>query len=299
MKQRILFCVFGILLACAGAIAQDTSGAVSRGEFEESKTTHRRASNETIAGIQSTLDLLKKIKISGYVQSQFQVDEIEGPVPSVAGGNFPPNVNSRFSIRRGRVKFAIRQRPLEYVLQIDVTQNGVGIKDAYVAILDPWVKTYGLTGGIFDRPFGFELSYSSGMREMPERTRMNQTLFPGERELGAKIEILPQEGTFRLVQPEGGHLQRRPHTANENNRHKDFIGRVGVQFPFAEENLELDGGFLVYSGKVTSTSKYVYTIDESASPVGYRVDSTGTNLNSNHERTIPTAGTSSSTTTCR
>ena len=266
MKQRILFCVFGILLASAGAIAQDTSGAVSREEFEEAETT-LDGINETIAGIQSTLDLLKKIKISGYIQSQYQVAESVGPVPSVAGGNFPSNVRSRFSVRRGRVKFAYANDLSQYVLQIDVTQNGVGIKDAYVAIIDPWVRTYGLTGGIFDRPFGFEIMYSSGLREMPERTRMYQTLFPGERELGAKIEILPQEGSFSWFNLKAGVFNGVLNTANENNRHKDFIGRAGVQFPFTEENLEIDGGFSVYSGKVTNTSKYVYTVDESASPV--------------------------------
>lgn len=284
MKQRILFCVFGILLASAGAIAQDTSGAVSREEFEEAETT-LDGINETIAGIQSTLDLLKKIKISGYLQSQYQVAEAVGPVPSVAGGNFPSNVRSRFSVRRGRVKFAYANDLSQYVLQIDVTQNGVGIKDAYVAIIDPWVRTYGLTAGIFDRPFGFEIMYSSGLREMPERTRMYQTLFPGERELGAKIEILPQEGSFSWFNLKAGIFNGVLNTANENNRHKDFIGRAGVQLPFTEENLEIDGGFSVYSGKVTNTSKYVYTIDESASPVRYQVDSAGTNLGSNHERT--------------
>ncbi len=282
MKQRILFCVFGILLACAGAIAQDTSGAVSRGEFEESKTTLEGV-EETISGIQSTLDLLKKIKISGYVQSQFQSTKIKG-TPSFAGGDFPPNVNTRFSIRRGRVKFVYENELSRYSLQIDVTQNGVAIKDAYVALLDPWVKTYGLTAGIFDRPFGFELGYSSGMWEAPERTRMNQTLFPSEQELGAKLEVLPQEGPFDWFNLRAGVFNGVLLTANENNGVKDFIGRMGVQFPFVEENMEIDGGVSLYSGKVTNTSKYVYSIDESASPIGYAVDSSASNLGGNQAR---------------
>jgi hypothetical protein len=284
MNQKILSWFFGFLITTVGALAQDTSQTVTRGEFEEAETSIDGI-NETIAGIQSTLDALKKIKISGYIQSQYQVAEAVGPVTSVAGGNFPSNVRSRFSVRRGRVKFAYVNDLSQYVLQIDVTQNGVGIKDAYVSILDPWERAFGMTAGIFDRPFGFEIMYSSGLREMPERTRMYQTLFPGERELGAKLEILPQEGPFSWFNLKAGVFNGVTNTANENNRVKDFIGRAGFQLPFTEENLEVDGGFSVYSGKVTSTSKYIYTVDESASPVRYQVDSSGSNLNSNHERT--------------
>lgn len=284
MQKSIYILVIGFLLAFAGAAAQDTSGAVTRGEFEETETSIEGI-NETLAGIQSTLDALKKIKISGYIQSQYQVAEAVGPVPSVAGGNFPSNVRSRFSVRRGRVKFAYSNDLSNYVLQIDVTQNGVGIKDAYVSVLDPWERAFGLTAGVFDRPFGFEIMYSSGSREMPERTRMYQTLFPGERELGAKLEILPQEGSFSWFNLKAGIFNGVTNTANENNRHKDFIGRAGFQLPFTEENLAVDGGISVYSGKVTATSKYIYEVDESASPLRYQVDSADANLNSNHERT--------------
>jgi hypothetical protein len=282
MLKRIQFVVFGILLALAGASAQDTSRAVTSEEYEEAETSIDGI-NETLAGIQSTLDALKKIKISGYVQSQFQSTQVKG-TSTFAGGDFPANVNTRFSVRRGRFKLVYETELSKYALQIDVTQNGVGIKEANITVLDPWVKTYGLTAGIFDRPYGFEVSYSSGLWEAPERTRLNQTLFPSEQELGAKLEINPQEGPFSLFNLKAGVFNGVLNTANENNGVKDFVGRMGVQLPFTEENMEVDGGLSLYSGKVTNTSRYVYSIDQSASPIGYAVDSSASNLGGNISR---------------
>ncbi len=276
MNQRILLCVFGILFASGGALAQDTSRAVSREEYEETEGT-LEGIGETLAAIKSTVDALSKLKISGYVQSQYQVAE-SGGIVSAAGGIFPSDVKSRFVVRRGRIKFNYVADFSQYVLQIDVTQNGVGIKDAYVSILDPWEKTFGFTAGIFDRPFGFEIGYSSGSREMPERTRVTQLLLPGERELGAKIEILPQDGPLSFFNLRAGVFNGVLNTANENNGFKDFIGRMGVQLPFREENLEIDAGVSLYSGKVTNTSKFVYSVDPSGGVNRFAVDSSASNL---------------------
>jgi hypothetical protein len=66
-------------------------------------------------------------------------------------------------------------------------------------------------------------------------------------------------------------------TANENDRNKDFIGRVGFLLPFREENFEIDGGFSLYTGKVTNTSKYFYEFDSSSPIKNFKVDSSTTN----------------------
>lgn len=54
--------------------------------------------------IKSDVDLLKRLKITGYIQAQWQMAQQPG-IESFAGGNFPANVDNRFSVRRGRVKF--------------------------------------------------------------------------------------------------------------------------------------------------------------------------------------------------
>lgn len=281
MKLKILLLLSTMLVIRSSAHTQDTSRVVTQEELSEVKGAVD-GMNETLLEMKSTLDALKKIKVSGYIQVQYQVAESAG-VASYAGGNFPSNVQSRYSVRRGRLKVNYDNDLTQYVLQIDVTQSGVVIKDAYALVKEPWLKMFSLTGGVFDRPFGFEISYSSSIRESPERTRLFQTLFPGERELGAKIEVIPETGPLSYFNLKAGLFNGVLNNANENDRNKDFIGRLGFQLPFEEQNLSIDGGVSLYDGKVMSNSKFVYSTDKSTKR--YTVDSTSSNAGGNYGRT--------------
>ncbi len=243
--------------------------------------------NETMIEMKTTLDALSKIKLSGYIQTQYQWADTSGNtgynVGNFAGGAFPNNVRDRFAVRRGRLKAAYSGKLTEYVLQLDVTQNGVGIKDAYIKVTEPWLKTFTLTSGIFDRPFGFEIGYSSSMRESPERSRVFQTLFPGEREIGMQLGVQTEKGFLSHFNFKGGFFNGVLNTANENDRNKDFIGRLGFTAPFQEQNLSIDGGLSLYKGKVTSNSRAVYSIDKTSKT--FMTDSTITDTLGKFDRT--------------
>jgi hypothetical protein len=221
--------------------------------------------NETVLEMKSVLDVLRKIKLSGYIQGQFQSAEIDG-AKSFAGGDFLATDHTRFMIRRGRLKINYDNDLTQYVLQFDVSENGFATKDAYISVKEPWLKTVALTAGIFDRPFGFEISYSSSMRESPERTRMFQTLFPGERDLGAKLEIAPADGPLSYFNFKGGFFTGNG-VAKETDNAKDFIGRLGFSFPFMDANLAIDGGVSLYRGKVRlDDGAKAYTLSSVVSP---------------------------------
>ncbi|MBI3189505.1 MAG: hypothetical protein HYZ33_02535, partial [Ignavibacteriales bacterium] len=269
MKTFFLFLIF--LILSTPLLSQDTTNIATDEELGELKGA-LDGMNESMLEMKTTLDVLKKIKVSGYIQAQFQIADAAG-AKSLAGGDFPAFSDSRFQVRRGRVKVNYDNDLTQAVLQIDVTQGGVGIKDAYVSIKEPWLRTIGLTAGVFDRPFGFEISYSSSSRETPERSRMYQTLFPGERDLGAKIEIIPEYGTLSYFNLKAGIFNGVLPNANENDNNKDFIGRLGFSLPFEEENLAIDGGFSLYSGKVLSNNSKVYEIDNSAPTKLYKLHS--------------------------
>ncbi|MDI6803789.1 MAG: porin [Bacteroidota bacterium] len=271
--MKIISSIITLLLVSININAQDS--LAKKEDVEEIKGALQSVT-ETVIDLKNTLDALKKIKISGYIQAQFQSADTAG-INSYSGGNFPVNVKSRFQVRRGRVKFMYDQDITQYVLQIDVTQNGVGIKDAYATIKEPWLQTFSFTAGVFDRPFGFEISYSSNMREAPERSRLFQTLFPGERELGVKIEAAPERGVLSFLNLKAGLFNGVLPNANENDRNKDFIGRVGFLLPFRDENFEIDGGFSLYTGNVTNTSKYFYEFNGSSPIKNFKVDSSTTN----------------------
>jgi hypothetical protein len=285
MHKFLSWLMFLVVLQVSYATAQDTARTATKEEVDEVKGAVDGI-NETVLGMKSTLDALAKIKISGYIQAQYQtadtagstaLDKTPSQVATYAGGAYPVNVRSRFQVRRGRFKINYDNDLTQYVLQLDVTQNGVGIKDAYVSVKEPWLRTVGLTAGIFDRPFGFEISYSSSNREAPERTRLFQTLFPGERELGAKIEVMAESGPLSYFNLKAGLFNGVLNTANENDRNKDFIGRLGFTLPLQEQSLAIDGGFSLYSGKVTNNSKYTYSFDDAAPVKSFKVDSAATN----------------------
>ncbi len=254
MKKYLLPLLLVILTSAPGLFAQDSLKA----KIDELKSA-LEGLNESYLETKTTVDALKKIKLSGYVQSQFQSIEKDGAA-SVAGGSFSAGMHNRFMVRRGRLKVTYDNDLTQYVVQIDATEKGLGLKDAYVSFKEPWLKTFGLTAGVFDRPFGFEIMYSSSSRETPERSRLFQSLFPGERDLGLKLEINPQ-GDLSFLNFKGGYFAGNGINPETDNN-KDFIGRLGFQLPIYDINLALDGGVSGYFGNVTlGSGKTLYTVD--------------------------------------
>ncbi|MBI5726751.1 MAG: hypothetical protein HY965_02790, partial [Ignavibacteriales bacterium] len=162
MKQTLGYlCI--ILLIFAGRVngqeqEADTSATAMLEKLTEVKG-QVEGMNETVLEMKSTLDALKKIKISGYIQSQFVNVNSDATVGGFSGGNFDKNYHNRFQVRRGRVKFLYDNDLTQYVVQLDAIPTGVTIKDAYITSREPWLRMFALTAGVFDRPFGFEIAY--------------------------------------------------------------------------------------------------------------------------------------------
>ena len=203
--------------------------------------------------VQSDLGLLSRLKLSGYIQAQWQKADTIGSPAKYSGGNFS-GLNNRYQIRRGRFKVNYVNDLSEYVLQIDVTEKSVSIKDAYALFTDPWLKSFTLTAGAFTRPFGYEVSYSSASLESPERARIEQALFPNEEDLGAQLAIqAPSSSPFNFIKLQGGLF-----TGNglnpETDKYKDFIGQIILKKTFMNENLLLSGGASYYNGSIAAMS---------------------------------------------
>ena len=96
---------------------------------------------ERLATAESDLAKLTKIKLSGYIQAQWQWTQDPSAYPA-----------NSFLVRRARIK--IQYEPINgvvFVLQPDFLQSSVSLKDAYVQINDPWIKTFSLYAGQFNR----------------------------------------------------------------------------------------------------------------------------------------------------
>ncbi|MBN2188463.1 MAG: hypothetical protein JW699_03335 [Chitinispirillaceae bacterium] len=219
---------------------------------------------ESYLETKGTVGKLAKIKISGYLQAQMRYADTAATaafkIGDFAGGELPVRSQSLYQVRRGRVKVAYETSTSQFVVQLDCVPKAVTIKDAYLKFKDPWVKSLALKMGTFDRPFGFEIMYSSSSRESPERSRLFQTLFPGERDLGLSLEfdasdkLPPALSYFNF---KGGFFTGNG-IADEVDNIRDFIGRFGMAIPFNSANAALDGGLSLYSGKVHSLNDTLY-----------------------------------------
>jgi hypothetical protein len=199
--------------------------------------------------LNSAISLLQKLKISGYLQAQYQIADSKG-IKSFAGGDFPTSSYSRFLVRRGRIKFTYEAYLARYVLQFDVSEKGLSIKDAYLNVSDPYLNAFSITAGVFNRPFGYEIPYSSSQRESPERARFTQTLFPGERDLGAMLTFqMPKTSVLNFLKIDAGFFNGNG-TNPEFDRKKDFIGHISISKANKSERIKYGLGLSYYNGGI-------------------------------------------------
>jgi hypothetical protein len=207
----------------------------------------------------------ENIIISGYMQPQFQVAESDG-APSFAGGNFSQYSQTRFMLRRARVKVDYLLKTKEnfpkalFSFQIDATERGVIVRDMYVRLFEAKRNNFSVTAGLFARPFGFEVNLSSSARETPERGRMSQILMPGERDLGVMLSFDPQKINHKLkhFKLDAGFFNGQGVTGTTDfDDHKDFISRLSIK-PYSINNIVLSGGLSFLRGGWKNGTKYVY-----------------------------------------
>lgn len=204
--------------------------------------------------------LLENLKVSGYIQGDYQYGQ-KGASLKIGGENENPDDSfSRIGIRRGRIKFVYEEGIASGVFQIDLTEKGIAFKDIYLNIKDPWFKTNALRAGIFDRPFGYEISYSSSKRESPERSTIFQTLFPEERDLGVMLALQPVESSpLHFLKLEAG-LFAGNGIKQETDSKKDFIGHLSATKSF-NGRLSFGLGISHYNGFVYQGTENVYTME--------------------------------------
>ena len=219
---------------------------------------------DRITNAENDLAKLTKIKLSGYIQAQWENYENSAAYPY-----------NYFSLRRVRLK--VQYEPVNgviFVLQPDFVPGNITLKDAYVRVNEPWLKTFSLWAGQFNRP-DYEVEYSSSSREVPERSRVIRAIYPGERAIGVKLEAAPQNIPllFQLASFNGNENLTIKDAAgvNINTTNKDFdpfkdiMARLVYTVKLGNFGA-LDLGANGYYGKLRATSDTVlksdYTVDK-------------------------------------
>lgn len=213
--------------------------------------------------LEKAVKTLNKFKVSGYVQTQFQSGQKDVESLKVGSKNqhLGEDALNRIGIRRGRIKFTYEEGIASAVFQLDFTEKGLKFKDAYLNIKDPWFRTSALRAGIFDRPFGYEISYSSSQRESPERSTVFQTLFPDERDLGVMLILQPsKESALHALKFQGGLFAGNGIQPETDNR-KDFIGQLRIDNTIGKDT-KYGIGVSTYLGGVYQGTKNVYTMKD-------------------------------------
>jgi hypothetical protein len=231
---------------------------------------------QAVSEINKTVEVLKRIKVTGWVQAQYQWAEEKGAA-NFDGGNFSKYSDQRFMIRRGRVKFTYTHNLSQFVLQLNGSERGVNLVEIFAKVTDPWTKSFSLQAGVMNRPFGFEIEQSSQLRESPERSRYTQILMPNERDLGAKIIFEPGKDKkwygFRIdagfyngqgIAVPGTSSVIGPYVndgVNEFDGIKDFIGRIFYYKNSKDEKYRYGIGMSHYNGGIANSTNIFYELD--------------------------------------
>ncbi len=224
-----------------------------------------------------------QLKIGGYIQPQFQAAQNDG-INSFAGGNFPSDVNNRFMLRRGRIRFDYshyskkNKKELEFVFQFDGSERGVFIRDFWGKLFDNRFDLFNFTFGMFPRPFGYELTLSSSERESPERGRMSQILMKTERDLGAMISLdnRRKNSQFKNIKLDVGVFNGPGLTAvTDIDSRKDVITKLSLKPTAISKKITIAAALSGFQGSIIQNTQYVFKTDESAKKM--IVDSAGAN----------------------
>ncbi len=250
--------------------------------------------NKSILGIKKDLDVLKRLKVNGWIQAQYQHADSAGAA-NLDGGDFPTNVDSRFMIRRGRVKFTYENNNVQYVAQINMTERFVNISDLYGKVTDPWTKWVALQVGIQNRPFGYDIQLTSADRESPERARYTQLLTPNERDMGAEIIVeAPKKSKlagFKLVAGlfNGTGITIPQVNISDIDSKKDFIARVCYYKSLDHDKIKFGVGASNYYGYERMANNFLFT-QVGVNPDGdneyVKADSTSTKIKGAYAKRI-------------
>ncbi len=262
-KITLAFLLLGALMVKAQDVQKDTVKTTSIESLKESIDEHSMkfaGLEERLATSDAILDKLSKIKISGYIQAQYEMYDnwsVDGIQHGVAPTSGAPLSTNTFFIRRARVKFTYEALDgVKFVLQPNFEVHQVTLKDAYVQLNDRWLKTFSLWVGQFNRPT-YEVEYSSASREFAERTLMTRTLYPTERDQGAKLEAdfatnfkFPLKLQFAVLNGNFGDGGLANMSKDVDNG-KDVMARAVYSFKLPSKGLGIDFGGHTYLGNTT------------------------------------------------
>jgi hypothetical protein len=172
------------------------------------------------------------LALSGFVQADLSFRQSsQEQINSSTGA--PLNEN-RFVLRRARLRTSYDASPWSAALELDAnTVNGgqVRVIGAEASARLPGSSPMPLamaTVGLFKIPFGWEVMESDRDRLFLERSTVVRALFPGEYDLGARVQGGWQFLRYAVAVQNGEPMGSKTFALRDPNKAKDVVGRVGI-----------------------------------------------------------------------
>lgn len=197
------------------------------------------------------------VGITGFVQADWSLFR-QSSEDQVNPSTLAPLNEERFSIRRARLRTTLERGYAAGALEFDgSTTNG---SSARIVGAEASFKLQGesadtapvpllmATVGLFKIPFGFELLQSDRDRLFLERSTAERALFPGEYDVGARLQGGWRFARYAIAVQNGNPLGERAFPGRDPNAAKDITGRVGVETPITD-TVSVSGGVSGLTGK--------------------------------------------------
>ena len=250
MKKLLAIAIFSVISIYGFSQTQKLDSLMDVIERHEGKLN---ALDDRVLVNEADLAKLNKIKVSGYIQAQW---EHYGADLEKTNG-----YNNTFYIRRARVKFTYEPADgVKFVLQPDFSTGNLALKDAYAVVNIPKLKNVTFWMGQMNRP-NYDVEYSSSSRELLERARVTTTIYPGEREIGAKLEYngIKIPVLFQVMMMNGNFTGTQ---AKDVDSRKDVMARFVYSVKLPSAGVGIDFGANHYFGSnLAKTNKYVKNSD--------------------------------------
>ena len=194
------------------------------------------------------------VRISGYLQADWVMVR-QTSQDEITGATGEPLNENRFLLRRGHLRADVEREWVLGALEIDAnTVKGPIVRpiDAEASVRWRRDKEEGspfimATLGLFKTPFGFEVLEADNRRPFLERSTVIRALFPGEYDLGARVQGGWRAFTYALGIMNGDPIGERQFPGRDPNKSKDLVFRVGFDTRVVR-HVRVQGGFSGVTG---------------------------------------------------
>ncbi len=173
--------------------------------------------------------------LTGYVQADLAFRQSSEDQLNPSTGN--PLNEDRFMIRRARLRATLDRTYVAGLLELD--GNTVNGPTARIAGAEASLRLPGADGaggvpllmatiGLFKIPFGWEVIESDRERLFLERSTTERALFPGEYDVGARLQGGWRFLRYSLAVQNGEPVGERSFPVRDPNHQKDWVGRLGI-----------------------------------------------------------------------